>query len=174
MSIEIVENCKITKSDSAILRHWMTGATNHTGVDIAGSEIYSMCDGVVVQVGTGSDNKYAVTVQYDVHRCVRYLNLLTASVVPGQLIKLGDSIGKADKFVHFEYIITASLTNPVFPVRIGTVTYYKYNPIELVQGTTQLPSTNLSNITIITDDDFASIVFTDSESEEFIGNRGEE
>ena len=79
----------------------------------------------------GEDVAESVTVQYDVFSCLRYENLSEVSVAVGDIIQAGFYVGKAHSYLHFEYI-TKGKDSSLWPVRIGSETYYKQNPISLL------------------------------------------
>ena len=160
---------QINLSDSEIRLPWIGSEKHelykkhgfHTGIDLYADNVYSLCSGVVTNVG--SDGKYyAVTVQYDGNISLRYLHLRSVSVKAGQTVQQGFSIGVADKYVHFEYV-TRTKGDSIWPVRIGTETYYKHDPLEL-------------NLVSITDDiyDTSDIVevITDETQAEFTNGKG--
>lgn len=101
----------------------------NTGIDIYGNGVYSYAGGIVLAVGKDVDNLYAATIQYDVFSCLRYMHLDSISVKAGDVVQTGFFIGKAHKYVHFE-LINKDIS--MWPVRIGTVTYYKQNPIMML------------------------------------------
>lgn len=120
-----------------IRRPWI-GSTNdplyskcgyNTGIDIFGKSVYAFASGVVLAVGKDPDGYYAVSVQYDVYSCLRYTHLDSVSVTDGDSIQQGFYIGDAHKYLHFEY---ANKNTSMWPVRIGTETYYKQNPDTVV------------------------------------------
>lgn len=97
----------------------------NTGIDIFGEDVYAYASGVVVAVGKDADNLYAVSVQYSVNSILRYCHLKYSAVSVGDVVQQGFFIGEAHKYVHFEY---ANNITSMWPVRIGTETYYKQNP----------------------------------------------
>ena len=104
----------------------------HTGIDLYAYGVYSLCNGVVTSVGNDGKH-YAVTVQYNAFASLRYLHLKEPSVDAGQIVQQGFSIGTADKYVHFEYV-TREKGDSNWPVRIGTETYYKHDPLDMIGG----------------------------------------
>ena len=102
----------------------------HTGIDIYGDKVFSYADGIVLAVGK-EDNRYAITIQYDVFSCLRYMNLKSVSVKAGDVVQAGFLLGSADKYVHFEFI---NKYTSMWSVRIGKETYYKHNPIDMIGG----------------------------------------
>ena len=102
----------------------------NTGIDIYCDKVYSYANGTIVAVGSNGRTK-SVTVQYDVFSCLRYENLSEVSVSAGDIVQAGFYIGKAHSYLHFEYI-TKGKDSSLWPVRIGSETYYKQNPISLL------------------------------------------
>lgn len=125
----IITNCDITHTNSKILRSWKVSSNPsvcHTGIDISGSIVYSICFGAVVSITKDFDG-YAVTVQYDDYKCVRYCHLSSVDVQLGTPIKFGEVIGKCNKYVHFEYLISDKCY-PYWSVNISDVIFYKCDP----------------------------------------------
>lgn len=120
----------------------------HTGIDLAASEVYSCTSGVVTQVGTDSSGMHELTIQYDATVSLRYMNLKNVSVRVNAIIHKGDYIGAANKFVHFEYI-SINKEDSKWPVRIGTVTYFKHDPDLLFTGKVLLNSNDWSKIQVV-------------------------
>lgn len=128
----------ITYIDKPILRDWSTNSKNmhtgtnipsenvHTGVDLPAENVYSYTDGVVLAVGHVG-NHYCVTIQYDVFNLLRYDNLSSVSVGAGEIVQVGAVVGKADRFVHFEYA-TKEQNGSKWSVRVGNQVYWKQNP----------------------------------------------
>lgn len=122
-----------------IARPWIGDTSNplykkynsfNTGICINGDGVYSYTTGTVIAVGHDDDG-YAVSIQYDAFTCLRYTHLLTTTVSAGDQVQSNSFIGYADKFVRFEYATTA-VSN--WPVRIGTQTYYKHDPADMLRG----------------------------------------
>ena len=106
----------------------------HTGIDLYADGVYSYASGVVTAIGkdTNTGTTYTVSVQYNPLITLRYCNLKSIDVESGQHIQQGYKIGNADRgYVRFEYC-TKEKKGSVFAVRIGTETYYKHNPTELL------------------------------------------
>lgn len=119
----------ITLNDKPILKDWSVSENVHTGVDLHSENVYSYSDGVVLVVGR-EDNHYCVTIQYDVFNLLRYNHLESVDVGAGQVVQTGAVIGKADRFVHFEWA-TNEQNSSKWSVRIGCQTYWKQNPNKL-------------------------------------------
>lgn len=108
----------------------------HTGIDITASHVYSYASGVVISIGS-SEDLYAVTVQYDSRISLRYLHLKSVCVSIGDILYPNMKIGTADQYVHFEYV-SVSKDNSIWPVRIGTMTYYKHDPELVLNGSVKI------------------------------------
>lgn len=142
--------CDITQSSAIILRPFVSDVSSkwykelssyNSGCDIQADTVYSLCSGVVLQVGT-FDNMLTVTIQYDANTCVRYAHLKNTKLRPGQLIRYKEIVGSADKFVRVEVAqLYSDLT--MWPVRIGNITYYKVDPESYVDGSILLPDSGL-------------------------------
>ncbi|MCM1222702.1 MAG: peptidoglycan DD-metalloendopeptidase family protein [Lachnospiraceae bacterium] len=140
MYIDIERFRCITDSDRGIKLSWIGNKKDalykehgyHTGIDIYAGNVYSYASGVVTSISMDK-NYYAVTVQYNAFVSLRYLHLESVSVSAGQPIQQGFKIGNADKYVHFEYV-TKKQGDSLWAVRIGTETYYKHNPMNMIGG----------------------------------------
>lgn len=151
---QTITHCMLTDLSKSVTvsRGWQISRNAiHTGVDIELTQVCSVCRGVVIDIGQDLyESGYSIIIQYDVNQCVRYGHIKQVSVVVGQVIETHQVIGIANKFVHFEYLHTQVPSNDMFPVRVGTVTYYKYNPTGLVvNADVLLPDTNRTEIDIV-------------------------
>ena len=108
----------------------------HTGIDLTASDVHSYASGVVISIGR-SEDIYAVTVQYDSRISLRYLHLKSVCVYIGDILYPNMKIGTADQYVHFEYV-SVSKDNSIWPVRIGTMTYYKQDPELVLNGSVKI------------------------------------
>ena len=121
-----------------IVKRW----PESSGIDILADSVYSICEGVVVFVGSSLDRTYVVNVQIDSNQFIRYYNLKSEAVSPNQVLKKGDKIGVANKVVRVEYCTKEpSGSNPV---RIGTSEYYKHDPYPIFSGQQQLTTLGIS------------------------------
>lgn len=140
MYIDPIFFAKITDSNKGMKLPWIGDKIDtlfkkygyHTGLDLYANQVYSFASGVVTSIGK-SKSYYAVTIQYDAQTSLRYLHLKTVSIGAGQIVQQGFNIGTADTNVHFEYI-TKDKKDSLWPVRIGTETYYKHNPLNIIGG----------------------------------------
>lgn len=104
---------------------------------IPGCEYYddkatSIVSGKVLFIGK-TDRYYIVTIQCNSSECVRYGHLLSVDVKLNDEVTEGKVIGQADKFVLFEYC-TVAKGDSKFPVRIYSKTYFKQNPMNLLDS----------------------------------------
>lgn len=121
----------ISYKDVPLLRDWSTDPKSvYTGVAIPANTVYSYADGVVLAVGYVAPY-YCVTVQYDVFNLLRYDHLSSVDVGAGEIVQVGTAIGIADHFVRFEYA-TKVQNSSKWSVRVGTQTYWKQDPKELL------------------------------------------
>lgn len=140
MYIDPIFFAKVTDSNNGIKLPWIGDKIDtlfkkhgyHTGLDLYANQVYSFASGVVTSIGKNK-SYYAVTIQYDAQTSLRYLHLKTVSIGAGQIVQQGFNIGTADTYVHFEYI-TKDKKDSLWPVRIGTETYYKHNPLNIIGG----------------------------------------
>lgn len=121
----------ISYRDVPLLRNWSTDPKSiYTGVAIPANTVYSYADGVVLAVGYVAPY-YCITVQYDVFNLLRYDHLSSVDVGAGEIVQVGTAIGIADHFVRFEYA-TKAQNSSKWSVRVGTQTYWKQDPKELL------------------------------------------
>ena len=104
---------------------------------ISGCEYYdtqakSIAAGKVLYIGK-SDRYYVVNIQCNSSECIRYGHLLSINVKANDDVKEGQLIGQADKFVLFEYCTVAKGSSK-YPVRIYTKTYFKQNPMKILES----------------------------------------
>lgn len=137
----IIEFSTLTNSTLSILYPYIDNTKNewyniyggyHTGVDILSKEVYSIVDGVVLQIGK-THTTYSVTIQYDSDIVFRYNSLNSINVVEGQIINQSELVGQCDKFCRFEYA-SRERSGSIWPVRIGEITYYKHDPEPILDG----------------------------------------
>lgn len=136
----VISNCEITKQDSKVLKDCVMTNTSslykeygsyHTGMDIAGDNVYSMYDGTVVSAGR-SGSKYSVIIQTGSSVCMCYKNLTSKpSVNLGDNVSSGDLIGHVNGYVHVEAL---TKQKSLWAVRVGTNTWYKYDVSAVIYG----------------------------------------
>ena len=126
-------NCRLTKSDTNIIGPFgkKKDGTWHTGCDVEADTVYSICNGVILAIQSDRTGRKVVTVQFDGDRIVRYGNLTSTYSSVGSIIEDGQTVGYADKSVHFEFC-KKSAKDTKFPVRVGRHTYYKVDPTNLL------------------------------------------
>lgn len=149
-----LSNSPLTKSDTNILVPYIDNKKNswyktyggyHTGVDVEGSEIYAYQSGIVIQIGDLDNNLKSVLIQYTASICLRYSNMSSLIVNMGDVIKPGDILGIAKKFVHFEYL-SKNEDNSMWPLRVGTMTYFKHDPELIFDGVVKLNANDWSQV----------------------------
>lgn len=178
-------NCPITRTSSAALFPYIDSEDSgwysiyggyHDGIDIEAKSVHSICQGVVLFIGQEYDdnNLYEISIQYDADCCLRYCHLSSVIVNKGDAVYSGSMIGEAKDFVHFEYV-SIPKNNSIWPVRIGSQTYYKHNPEQYADGTLQLLDSTWTDMVIVQgDEDFEPLEFTDAMKGEFmVDNRGD-
>lgn len=129
----------VTKSDAVILKYFTYDETKntsmlhediHTGVDIQGQKVYSMSPGTVILVGY--DGKYKnVIIRLDEENCFNYAHLTDTDLRYNEDVEEGTFIGHCDSFVHFEH---GSRQQTLWPIRIGTLTYFKKDPMYVLEN----------------------------------------
>lgn len=136
---QILKHCIITHQDSEVIRDYalaLGSDTYHTGIDIKADTIYCPCQGVVIYSGL-VDSKPSCTVQYSNNICLRFTHLQSLNVSAGNIIEADCAIGRADEFVHFEYL-TSEQTYPNFRVFFNAQAYsyymYKHDPYLVLLG----------------------------------------
>lgn len=95
--------------------------------------VYSILPGTVLFLGfyKGTGTIY---LSISKHEMIRYMNLRTLEVWRGQEIEKGHTIGTAyNSPLEFEYCTVYQQSSP-YPVRFADRTYYKQNPIDLLDG----------------------------------------
>lgn len=114
-----------------------------TGVIVSCPIAYSICPGKVVAIGK-SEGTYAVSVLVNDFQLIRYTNLVTCDVKLNQTLTYDEKMGNCSTLAYnstlaivFEYC-TATQSDSIWPVRIGSKTFYKHNPITLFNGTEKL------------------------------------
>ena len=127
----VIPNCGVTQQSSEILKECVLSKSNplykeyggyHTGVDISGSNIYSLYDGTIALIGDDAKG-HSVIIQTGSSLCICYRNLHTLSDIrAGMTISAGTYIGAVQHYVHVEALTQAK---SLWPVRIGVSTWYK-------------------------------------------------
>lgn len=132
----------------------------HTGVNIKCKRVYSICDGVVIDVAQYTKGSMVI-VQYDKTICLSYSMLKESFVVPGQLIRKGTMLGTTDDFVHFECLRTDK--NPISVTFIyKSISLHPNDPVEVLDGSYQFYSSidsQYSNYAL--EGDYSTEIITD-------------
>lgn len=128
----ILRNCPVTHSDAEVNKPYVKEKHSaefkqhglHTGIDIAGNEAVSICDGVVKRV---TDKSVFV---YDGKCGFLYDNLDEIYVDESEEIEANDPIGSAKNYVHFEYM---TKQGEKFPFRYGNITLFRQDPTNILE-----------------------------------------
>lgn len=132
----------------------------HTGVNIKCKNVYSICDGVVID-SAKYINGNMVLIQYDKTICLVYSMLKESFVVPGQLIRKGKMLGTTDDFVHFEYLRTDK--NPISVTFVyKSIALHPNDPIVVLNGSYQFySSTDSAYSNYALEGDYSTEIVTD-------------
>ena len=132
----------------------------HTGVNIKCKNVYSICDGVVID-SAKYINGNMVLIQYDKTICFLYSMIRESFVVPGQLVRKGTILGTADDFVHFEYLRTDN--NPLSVTFIyKSVALHPNDPIHVLDGSYNFYSSTESKYSnYALEGDYSTEIITD-------------
>ena len=128
----------VSSPNTVINQGWHGSQPFVTGCLINTTNVFSICSGLVIDIGTDDKNNlYSVTVEYNSVLWVRYCLLKSCSVVIGNRVSLNTKIGVTYKnLLRFEY---CNKDNSDFPVRIGTKQLYKHDPAPVLFGQERLP-----------------------------------
>lgn len=181
MTYTTIPDCTITRTTSNVLYPYIDSDTDewfkryggfHTGIDVQCKSVHSACQGVVIMIGEDhEDGTLEITIQYDAYQGFRYCHIERSLVQPGDIIQNGQWIADAKDFVHFEYIDVKE-ENSQGICHVGTMNYYKHNPLVYATGEQVLPNEDLVDVVVIeADAEFAQVVFTPEMDEEFSNNR---
>lgn len=132
----------------------------HTGVNIKSKNVYSICDGVVID-SAKYINGNMVLIQYDKTICFLYSMIRESFVVPGQLIRKGTILGTTDDFLHFEYLRTDN--NPLSVTFIyKSVALHPNDPIHVLDGSYNFYSSTESKYSnYALEGDYSTEIITD-------------
>lgn len=153
MSMEILSTLtgKSVKDLSKVIKQgWQNTRPFMTGCLIYTDNVFSICDGTVIDVGVDDKNNlYSVSVEYEYATWIRYCLLQTCNVSVGDEISIGDKIGSAYKGVlRIEYCTDEF---SVFPYRNGDRQLYKHDPMPVLTGEVELPEIDEADGMIITE-----------------------
>lgn len=97
-------------------------------------EVYNILPGLVFFLSS-NNGMTSVYIAVSKHEMIRYMNLAVVDVNIGRDLSKGDLIGtvKAHRPLLFEYT-TVYRTGSKYPVRFSNRTYYKQNPIDILDG----------------------------------------
>lgn len=169
----------VAKKESTILRDWSDNQSQgyFTGVVLDVCEVFSICDGVIVQVEKSIEYFQVITVQYSVDLYVRYLNIvdMAIDIVEGRTIQIGQKIGVAyHNNIHLE-VCVPNAKSKLWPVRVGMKTLYKVDPMPYLEDSSKF--NNYSTFHEVSENEASSlpdVELTEAMANEFDGmNRGE-
>lgn len=147
----------LTMSDSPILKKYqpdMNKLDTFFGIQILSKYCYSICPGVVQQVLNSPKGSITVSIQYSETLLLRYGNLLSTDLNPGQLVNYKDTVGLCNTSVIFERC-TKQKNEAV--VVVNNILYYKQDPTPLLAGTIKLDLTPTTIKTIKVDPNIQTI-----------------
>lgn len=132
----------------------------HTGVNIKCKNVYSICDGVVID-SAKCINGNMVLIQYDKTICFLYSMIRESFVVPGQLVRKSTILGTTDDFLHFEYLRTDN--NPLSVTFIyKSVALHPNDPIQVLDGSYNFYSSTESKYSnYALEGDYSTEIITD-------------
>lgn len=132
----------------------------HTGVNIKCKNVYSICDGVVID-SAKYINGNMVLIQYDKTICFLYSMIRESFVVPGQLVRKSTILGTTDDFLHFEYLRTDN--NPLSVTFIyKSVALHPNDPIQVLDGSYNFYSSTESKYSnYALEGDYSTEIITD-------------
>lgn len=163
---------KVSNKGNVIIKQWSSSPPLFSGVDISADEVYNLVDGVVIQVSNDYVGRHTIDVQFNRYVVIRYSNISKCNVNTNDRILSGKVIGIADRFVHVEYLTTTKVS-PVYPVRIGKVTYYKDNPNSLLEGEISLERSGVYDIEVSVNNEYVPMKFSSLQNREFSNIGGE-
>lgn len=159
----------VTKKVSDIVNIWRTDPEVFTGVEIRTIDVFSICTGRVIEILNNS-GIYIVTVQFSSKLCFRYCNLKSVVYSTNSIVRKGSLIGKAHDTVKVECITTSE---SIWPVRVGSLTYYKEDPMKYISGETECLSTLTARVIADKNTEWPQFVFDKYTDAEFRNGRGE-
>lgn len=110
-----------------------TKPSSYTAVITGVNNVHSILPGTILFLGyyKGTGTLY---ISISKHEMIRYMNLKSMTVWRGQDVSKGTSVGIAYKSaLLFEYCTVYQQGSP-YPVRFADRTYYKQNPIDILDG----------------------------------------
>ena len=130
---------KVGDISRVIKQGWQGSKPFMTGCLINTNNAYSICDGLVVDVGIDDKNNlYSVSVEYEYALWVRFCQLKSCSVSFGDRITKGTKIGEVGRQpLRFEYC-TDEVSD--FTLRISDRLLYKHDPMPVLNGDVKLPA----------------------------------
>lgn len=151
----VIQNCCITQTDSEIKKLYNVWDKEdvHTGIDIYAENVYSPCYGVVIQQCL-VDHQPSVVIQYSEFKVIRFCHLNECYVNLNQLVNPNQLIGKADQFVHFEYLTPELPSHSPNALRVKPgVVFYMHDPLIVFQEFTGVLFNNNNISELYTDEE---------------------
>lgn len=145
----------ITKTKLKILKGYHLGDVNearvsddpHLGIDIEGSQCFSLFSGTILDIGQDSAGCYIVSVRFNDNKLVRYGHLISVTANTGDYISQGSCIGSAsNNYIHIEYCTQSNEAPLAYPVYIYSSTYYKQDPEPILSGDLLNDSTKFTEV----------------------------
>ena len=153
-SVTVTNSDNLRTAYPASLTATLTGA----------SSCYVLNDSTVVDIGKVR-GKYVVSTRVNAYEIVRYRNLKSVGVKINQKLSKGAYVGKASKNTLLLEYATSWRGNSNLCVRISNKTYFKQNPIDILDGTYILQNSTTSAFYPSRATDYIS--YTEAEAEEF-------
>lgn len=124
------KTCKLINESDLMSKRPTSFTAVISGVD----EVYCLFPGTVEFIGSYK-NDGTVTLLVTNHEIIRYLHLDDIPVIRNSLIETGAFLGKVPKRKNLEIeYCTQWRGESKYPIRLNTRTYYKQNPMDLLNG----------------------------------------
>jgi len=141
------------------------------GYRVECDSVFSISHGRIAYVGHGTDGYVQVCVWVNHNELIRYGHLHNVQFDANQDIVPGIKLGDAQKYVVVEYC-TSWKGDSKFPVRCYNHTYYKQDPIDILEGR-YMPQSTMTMVTSIPKGKVIADYTTDDQRNEFeADNRG--
>lgn len=140
----------------SIVRSYNPESINTSNVEIDSRKAYTLFPGVITYIGV-ANGRYVVSVQTNQDEVIRYGNIstLASKICASYRIDEGKLIGSSNGNIVIEYCTTWSSGNN-YSVHINGRTYYKQNPVDIIEDVYDVESfnkvTNFSNTGMYTHD----------------------
>lgn len=138
-----IKSCTVSHTDATIVlpyidsihtrNYILNGKSLHSGIDIICRKIYTPCNCVILSTAKVEET-YSIILQYSVDICLRFTNLKSVNVAPGNLILAESEIATSNSYVHVEYLTTSINSIQPWTIRIGPLQLYKHDPLPILDG----------------------------------------